>query len=551
MVVAFTFEAVRTADDDGDDGVVVASLRLTPKAANAYPSASVTWCAQRTRGAASPQVGYNVHVALHDRVCGLLEFNTSLSKIQRALSSSSTSRALQPENNRLDVEVVDSDADPDPDDMLPVIKDRNPELHMSMCRAIASSLSHRHRSGGSKGSSGVDGVFGCLDTSAAADTDRYVQRWETTPADTRSNMPPSSSSSSEPLVHRMAGLQCTGEALYTSDIPPSVGALHAFPVCSTMAYATITSIDASAAVAMPGVIRVLTAADLPCNVTGPIEKDEVIFAQDRVTHHGQVLAVVVATTERLARRAAAAVKVTLQPVVTAAAATATTAAAADDDDGVVLTRDVAAVTSVELAASMPSQVRPPPATFSLSPHRGDVQAVWSRACASGNGGGGSEDGGSSRHDGGGGGCAAREEEEVVTVSEQLRVGGQLHYYMETNACIVTPGEGGVLDVHATSQHPCHTQATVAEALGLPHARVRVTTRRLGGGFGGKGTRAWPFVVAALAAHVTRKQVRLVLDRSVDSRATGPRADTWVKYRIGIQRSGKVVAVEVDFYSNQG
>ncbi|GFS04497.1 xanthine dehydrogenase/oxidase [Elysia marginata] len=120
-----------------------------------------------------------------------------------------------------------------------------------------------------------------------------------------------------PLVHRAAFKQCTGEALYLDDIPLSQGELFLGLVTSKRAHARLLSVDLSPARGMPGVIEVIDYSDVP--QLNEWETLELVFASDKVSHEGQVIAAVVAETHAQAQRAAHSVKVTyedLEPVVT-------------------------------------------------------------------------------------------------------------------------------------------------------------------------------------------------------------------------------------------
>lgn len=100
------------------------------------------------------------------------------------------------------------------------------------------------------------------------------------------------------VAHRSAFKQTTGEALYTDDIPKYHNELYGVLVMSTKAHANVLSVDATAALAMPGVVGFYSAKDVPgSNETGPIFKDEEIFASAKVTCTGQPVGFIVANTQ--------------------------------------------------------------------------------------------------------------------------------------------------------------------------------------------------------------------------------------------------------------
>ena len=83
---------------------------------------------------------------------------------------------------------------------------------------------------------------------------------------------------------------------------------------------------------------------------------------------------------------------------------------------------------------------------------------------------------------------------------RVRIGGQEHFYLESQAALAIPGEDDEITLQVSSQHPTEIQVMVAQVLGVPHAAVTVNMRRMGGGFGGKETQGNLFaVVAAVAA----------------------------------------------------
>lgn len=69
------------------------------------------------------------------------------------------------------------------------------------------------------------------------------------------------------------------------------------------------------------------------------------------------------------------------------------------------------------------------------------------------------------------------------------LGSQYHFYMETQTVLAIPDEDNCMSVYSSTQVPEATQRTVAECLGLPYHNIRVITRRVGGGFGGKASKS--------------------------------------------------------------
>jgi xanthine dehydrogenase molybdopterin-binding subunit B len=106
-----------------------------------------------------------------------------------------------------------------------------------------------------------------------------------------------------------------------------------------------------------------------------------------------------------------------------------------------------------------------------------------------------------------------------TARGDLDIGGQEHFYLETQAAWAERGDDGDVFVCSSTQHPSEVQAVVAHVLHLPAHKVVVEAPRMGGGFGGKETQgnAWAALVA-LAARSTGRPVRVQLDRDLDMRS---------------------------------
>ena len=275
----------------------------------------------------------------------------------------------------------------------------------------------------------------------------------------------------EPVRHDSAHLHVSGEAAYTDDILEARGTLHAAFGLSRRAHARIRSMDLSAVRAAPGVVAVLTAADIPGeNNVGPILHDDPILAADEAQFVGQPIFLVVAETVDAARRAARL--------------------------AVVEYEDLPAILTIEDALAKQSFVLP-----SVTLQRGDWQAALAAA--------------PHRLKGG------------------FRIGGQEQFYLEGQVAYAVPEEDGDVLVYSSTQHPGEVQLQVAHALGVEAHRVVVECRRMGGGFGGKETQAaHPACAAALAARRDGQPVKLRYDRDDDITITGKRHDYLVEYDVG-------------------
>src|SRR5690606_32151135 len=132
------------------------------------------------------------------------------------------------------------------------------------------------------------------------------------------------------------------------------------------------------------------------------------------------------------------------------------------------------------------------------------------------------------------------------------IGGQEHFYLESQIALAIPGEDDEIYLHCSTQHPTEIQVMVGQVLGIPLAAVTVNMRRMGGGFGGKETQGNLFAaVAALAARKTGRAVKIRPDRDDDFMITGKRHDFMVDYEVGYNSDGKIQAVEATFAARSG
>ena len=294
------------------------------------------------------------------------------------------------------------------------------------------------------------------------------------------------------LIHDSAIKHVTGRAEYTDDITEPASTLHAYIGGAGIAHGRITSVDLSAVRAAPGVVAVLTAADIPgrndVSPTGLM--DEPIFTDDLVQYNSQPVFAVVATTRDLARRACTLAKIDYAPL----------PHAIDID-------------SAEAAGY-------PDVTAPLKLERGDVAPALAAA--------------------------------PHRVTARMRVGGQDHMYLEGQIALAIPGEDDEVALFASTQHPSEAQHMVAHALGVPSNAVVINVRRMGGGFGGKETQMNLFcVLAAIAAKKLGRAVKLRPDRDQDMEITGKRHDFRIDYDLGFDDQGRILAVDGVFAARCG
>ncbi|XP_068612337.1 aldehyde oxidase 6 [Brachionichthys hirsutus] len=295
-----------------------------------------------------------------------------------------------------------------------------------------------------------------------------------------------------PIMHCSAISQATGEAVYCDDIPKTDGELFLVPVTSSRAHAKITGVDVSEALKLPGVFDVVTARDIPGKkVREAYGYTEELFAESEVSCIGQILCAVVADSRAHAKRGAAAVKIGYE----------------DLPDPVFTIEDAIARSSF------------------FEPRR-DIQR-------------------------------GRLTEAFQTADRlfegEIRMGGQEHFYMETQSMLVVPvGEQAELNVYVSTQSPTTAQEVISETLDIPSNRVVCHVKRIGGAFGGKLTKTAILVsITSVAAWKTNRAVRCILERGDDMLITGGRHPVLAKYKVGFMRDGRIVAADVQYFMNGG
>ncbi|MFG2616489.1 xanthine dehydrogenase molybdopterin binding subunit [Streptomyces sp. NPDC048507] len=291
------------------------------------------------------------------------------------------------------------------------------------------------------------------------------------------------------MPHESAGLHVTGAALYTDDlIHRTRDVLHAYPVQVMKAHGTITALRTAPALAVPGVVRVLTGADVPGVNDAGMKHDEPLFP-DAVMFHGHAVAWVLGETLEAARLGAAAVEVEL-----------------DELPSVITLREAMAAGSFHGA-------RPLMLT-------GDVDAGF--------------------------------EDSAHVFSGEFQFSDQEHFYLETHAALAHVDENGQMFVQSSTQHPSETQEIVAHVLGLHSHEVTVQCLRMGGGFGGKEMQPHGFAaIAALGALLTGRPVRVRLNRTQDLTMSGKRHGFHAGWKIGFDAEGRIQALDATLTADGG
>jgi CO/xanthine dehydrogenase Mo-binding subunit len=291
----------------------------------------------------------------------------------------------------------------------------------------------------------------------------------------------------------------TGQQKFLSDLPFTDAAQVAL-VTLPVGCADITAIDTERAARMPGVIRVLTAADLPRPVPrfGISHQDRPVLADEEVLYHGEPVAAVVAETFDQAEAAAQAVAVSFT-----------------EKPGVFDLEQA-------LAPGAPL-VRQPSLRPDDDEHR-DSNVLETALYEWGD-------------------PVAAAGDAAVVVENTYTFPMVTHFPIEPGGTVAVPTDSGGLDIYSPVQHPYLLQRTIAKVMGLPLAEVRVFAPDPGGGFGGKQTPRLEPLLAFLAAE-TGRPCRLVLSLEQTFQMMR-RAACRVTARTGFASDGALVFHELD------
>ncbi|PNP86475.1 hypothetical protein FNYG_00177 [Fusarium nygamai] len=300
-----------------------------------------------------------------------------------------------------------------------------------------------------------------------------------------------------PIPHLSAVKHCTGEAEYVDDMPRQHNELFGALVMSKAAHAEILSVDYSTALEMPGVVGHIDKDSITKeqNTWGPVVLDELIFADGKSNYYGQVIGMIYAETALQARAAADAVTVTykrLPPIFT-----------------------------IDEAIKAKSFFKHGKELRKGDALSGSLDEAFSK-------------------------CAH-------VLDGTTRMGGQEHFYLETNAALAIPHmEDGSMEVYISTQNLMENQVFTAQVLGVPMNRVNMRVRRMGGAYGGKESRTTALsMYLALAAQKTARPVRMMLNRDEDIAFSGQRHPFQSKWKVGVDEKGKIQVLDIDMYNNAG
>ena len=294
------------------------------------------------------------------------------------------------------------------------------------------------------------------------------------------------------LRHDSAHKHVTGSAEYIDDIQEPAGTLHGGLGLSDRAHAEIVSIDLSAVRGYPGVVWVMTADDIPGfnDIASTGQHDEPLLAAAKVEFHGQPVFAVIAETRDQARRAARLAHIEY--------------------------RDLPHWTDIDGARENGAPLVCAPMTLK----RGEPEVEIDKA--------------------------------PMRLQGHMYIGGQEHFYLESQIALAIPGEDEDITVWSSTQHPSEVQHMVAHVLGIANNAVEVKTRRMGGGFGGKETQGNHFAcLAAVAAKKLSRAVKFRPDRDEDMAVTGKRHDFRVDYDVAFDEDGRIDAVDATYAARCG
>ncbi|MBM4108037.1 MAG: 2Fe-2S iron-sulfur cluster binding domain-containing protein [Phycisphaerae bacterium] len=290
----------------------------------------------------------------------------------------------------------------------------------------------------------------------------------------------------------------TGRALYTADLSlPDM--VHAKVVLSPIAHGRIRRIDASRARALPGVLDVITGADVTENTYGvsPARYDEELLARAKVRHVGDPVAAVAAIDEKTAERAAALVEVEYEE----------------------LPAVLDALEAVKPGAPLVHDRYERNVNTHVAHDFGDVDAAFAASHA---------------------------------VREEVFTGNFVYQCpMEPQAAIAHWDHDGTLVLHSATQAPHYVQYMMAHVFHVPLGKVRVIRPHVGGGFGVKAATNPLEVCAALLARRLGRPVRIVFSREDMFHYYRGRHKQHMRFKLGLDRGGRITAFSSEIHLDGG
>jgi CO/xanthine dehydrogenase Mo-binding subunit len=284
-----------------------------------------------------------------------------------------------------------------------------------------------------------------------------------------------------------ARAKATGEERYAIDYyPPNL--LWAGAKRAGVPHARLLGVDVRAAQALPGVVAVLTAKDVPgTNRQGIVHKDQPVLVEDHIRYCGDPVALVVAENQSMLRQALALIELDLEPL-----------------PGVFDPRQALEPDAPQLHERGNCLLH---ATIAV----GEIESAWAE-------------------------CA-------VIVEDEFTVPFQEHAFLETQNGVAQQEPGGHLTLTVSTQAPFRDRFEIAHALGLDFHKIRVISPYLGGGFGGKDGATVQCLLALAALHAGGRPVKMVWEREESMIAGYKRHAARLHYRLGAKADGSLYALK--------
>jgi xanthine dehydrogenase large subunit len=290
-------------------------------------------------------------------------------------------------------------------------------------------------------------------------------------------------------MKQMTETHVTGESVFVDDIALMKNEVYVSYVGSPVSAGVLKLIDFSEVKKMAGVVGCFTAKDIHHNLWGTIVKDQPILVENKIGYIDEPICIIAAESRAVLEKARKLVKFKIE------------------EKKAVLKLSEAILNKQFLHSPLPFQCGDVSAAFQNSPH---------------------------------------------ILKGEFEIGGQEHFYLESQASIVYPDDASKLRIISSSQHPTETQHLVAEAVGLPFHHVVCEVKRMGGAFGGKESQAAPFAaMAAVVAHQLKRPARIVLSKDDDMKVTGKRHPFINYYEVAFNDEGKILGLKVKLYADGG
>jgi len=301
----------------------------------------------------------------------------------------------------------------------------------------------------------------------------------------------------------------TGAAVYVDDMHFGAGLLYGKIVRSIVPHAIVKRLDISKALAYPGVKAVVTGEDTP-KPFGLYLKDRTIYARDRVRYVGDPIAGVVAITEEIAEKAAELIEVEYEEL-----PAVFDPYDAFQPDAPIIHPDLGKYEVVNF-------IFPEPGT-NISEHfklrKGDVDSAWAE-------------------------CA-------VIVEDTFKLPQIQHVPIEPHVAVARWDPDGNVTLWAASQSPFAQRDLLCQSLDIPHGNLRVIAPYVGGGFGGKAGISMEANVVVMAEAVKGHPVKVRNTREEEFVGTNVRQSLHAHYKIGCNKEGNLLAMEVTYYFGGG